>query len=674
MNTLPSFFRQLCDKPSSKEIKCMQWSPKSDLIAIITAEGEVRLHRLYWAKVWSYSEKGCTFSALTWKPDGKVLAVGDESGSVRLLEVENCSVMHQNDLAAPITSMEWFESQDGNMSVLVVGTKSGHIELFVNGTFKLISIFTSQCICDVNMSRDLGILTSVSSSERSDSQQANKFSLYKLDLLSSRSNEIKVLSKKYEEMYSLLQKLDAELKEVSELWENNLQKVSSKFDKLAEILPDDTSILNEFLILFSCGVLRPELQSFLVNELTMKGLRKLGTDINASYADIETHVNDNVESLCNQLSMMLSELLGMARWYEKFGLLGLCESKLQECTRYFGSFMLKIKELLSVMDEDIVRLGAFFKWLSGVMYRISDETVPAMFKEFSEEENSRILEFLQTHLVKSKDEQSFHLERFRRRIEKPTPWYRFVESTPSLRENFVVIPSEKDASLVEMADKLRKGIDKIFENVTTTATESFCCQDGSIITSFGEHKEICSRRFSWKNGQKDTFLCALPCTCNSDTFYIIEMDTGNPVNLPVLTLSIDVNKIPNQSRTDCQSTVILDAHFYSENSIALILEGTGSSEPVRILALLQLPHVSAADYHRCSLENLQHLSATDVSTYITKWRHTESFDPVIMTASCTRKVSCLLSKNRRRVQIYDMDAEEEEEADESDEESNIDEN
>ena len=36
----------------------------------------------------------------------------------------------------------------------------------------------------------------------------------------------------------------------------------------------------------------------------------------------------------------------------------------------------------------------------------------------------------------------------------------------------MVIPSEKDASLVEMADKLRKGIDKIFENVTVR-TRSF---------------------------------------------------------------------------------------------------------------------------------------------------------------------------------------------------------
>ena len=33
--------------------------------------------------------------------------------------------------------------------------------------------------------------------------------------------------------------------------------------------------------------------------------------------------------LCYDLSKVLSEVLGMARWYEKYGILGLCERKVQ---------------------------------------------------------------------------------------------------------------------------------------------------------------------------------------------------------------------------------------------------------------------------------------------------------------------------------------------------------
>ena len=41
MSVSSKAFRQICDKPCANEIKEMTWSPKNDLIAVLTLDGEV---------------------------------------------------------------------------------------------------------------------------------------------------------------------------------------------------------------------------------------------------------------------------------------------------------------------------------------------------------------------------------------------------------------------------------------------------------------------------------------------------------------------------------------------------------------------------------------------------------------------------------------------------------
>ena len=88
----------------------MCWSPKMDIVAVAFLQtGDVTLYRLNWQKLWTLQgakrsktpEGGGTstselttgdpsaeVTALSWRPDGKVLAVGYDDGHLILLDIE----------------------------------------------------------------------------------------------------------------------------------------------------------------------------------------------------------------------------------------------------------------------------------------------------------------------------------------------------------------------------------------------------------------------------------------------------------------------------------------------------------------------------------------------------------------------------------------------------------
>ena len=105
-----SRFKTVGEKHLFSEIDLMLWSPKVDLVAMTSTEGEVVLYRINWQKVWSHSrlEEGVLVSALAWRPDGKVLAVGYTNGRVRLFNIEGGFCLHDhNSLNHKITMLKW---------------------------------------------------------------------------------------------------------------------------------------------------------------------------------------------------------------------------------------------------------------------------------------------------------------------------------------------------------------------------------------------------------------------------------------------------------------------------------------------------------------------------------------------------------------------------------------
>ncbi|RDD42907.1 Anaphase-promoting complex subunit 4 [Trichoplax sp. H2] len=107
-------FKQLQDKSLPSHVSYVRWSPKMDLIAMATEEGEIWLYRLSWQKVWTIAAEGnqCKINCFAWQPDGRVLAVGRSDGHVRFYDVEKGNILinwSQWKGLAPVILMDWID-------------------------------------------------------------------------------------------------------------------------------------------------------------------------------------------------------------------------------------------------------------------------------------------------------------------------------------------------------------------------------------------------------------------------------------------------------------------------------------------------------------------------------------------------------------------------------------
>lgn len=322
-------FRQLGDVGCPGEISLMKWSPKMDLVAIITAEGAVWLNRLSWQRVWTLRSTDYKAISVAWRPDGKVLAIGLDKGCVHLLNVENSECLHQYDVGSKPDFLDWVSTSlphsstsggifteksgtflprlpqlpnggtstltdskgrdspwdpkrlqelSGTLSFLITGDQNGYVTLLVHGLLPIgrVNVGSPEnCrILSASLDEKIRFLTVViQTSTSSDFKDNSCVSLVTFDmkLYSLRSEELNVLSLKYGHIASIMSYLDGTFAAMSEAWEDMLVEMDLHLQKYANSLGPETSVSEEFLTLFTCGTASPELEMFLLNDLTEKG-------------------------------------------------------------------------------------------------------------------------------------------------------------------------------------------------------------------------------------------------------------------------------------------------------------------------------------------------------------------------------------------------------------------
>ena len=131
------------DRHYEDQIKLFCWSPTMDLLIVVTKKEELILSRLEGQIIWKKKDilKGpqqleqfwktnqnnhlntteIIISALTWKPDGRILAVGFEHGDYVLLDVEAAYCIHHHkfpshhsEINKKILNFHWCEWKRGS--------------------------------------------------------------------------------------------------------------------------------------------------------------------------------------------------------------------------------------------------------------------------------------------------------------------------------------------------------------------------------------------------------------------------------------------------------------------------------------------------------------------------------------------------------------------------------
>jgi anaphase-promoting complex subunit 4 len=764
-------FRRLEDVGCPADILAMKWSPKMDLIAVITAEGAVWLNRLSWQRVWTLRSSDYKAISLAWRPDGKVLALGLDNGKVHLVNVENSEALHEYDVGSKPQFLDWVltnppctsagiftekgdtllprlphlpsggsialpegKARDGpwdpkrlreltgTLGFLIIGDENAVVTSLVNGLLPVGRVnvgglieHTQRCrVVSASLHAHMQFLTIVMQTSSSSDFNDGVISIVTFDtkLYSSRSEELEVLSLKYGQISSLLTYLDSTFAAMSEAWEDILLEIDSRLERYADSLGPETSVSEEFLTLFTCGTSSPELQIFLVNDLTEKGwpcnclelhnsvllcrvstgfnqfsylihlgLKKLGKTVESSYSNIQNLALKNLQSGSNALLFHLNDLMGMARWYDRFGILGLSDAMVTECLKILGSLMLKTQELLGVIESALQSFVAFFKWLYLVILQLLDEEVPAFVKKFNQEDVSLVAEFLHCQLGhQEKGKTRFSMERVGQYLKKEpllfevenseNIWKRFLDTCPELCDTSYIFTVAPEKSLASLYDELKSCIGTTFEKLIHTNDQSLPCNLRIPLTTCVAGKVDVSE-LSSQAGAHHWITIANGETV-SEKLHLVRLtagETGTPI---AEGMTVGFQGLSSNDEGEFRISVV-DFGFYDDSALTLLLRREGTEENGSDL-LTQFKFQTLEDSQLKRLTTSQDAnvatmaaSSVDASEAVVQRRNLERMKAVKVAVSGSRKVACVLSTSRTRVKLFDMDADDEEADDTIDE-------
>uniref|UniRef100_A0A3B5AFH1 Anaphase-promoting complex subunit 4 n=1 Tax=Stegastes partitus TaxID=144197 RepID=A0A3B5AFH1_9TELE len=706
-------FRQVGEKQLPNPVLCMAWSPKRDLIALANTTGELLLHRLAsFQRVWSLPPSeytGKEITALAWRPDGKILAfsLGDTK-QVVLCGVEKAEILHVFPMQSPVTCMHWMEvmeessalssfynSEDESklflpklptlpkryeeksdeilnllgevrLNVLVLGGDAGFVELYAYGMYKIATLGGVSGTCrSLSLSSDLKSLSIITEVRSADNNPEICYIQLDTGLLSDCLPEVTRMARKFTHISTLLQYLHLSLTCMCEAWEDILMQMDLRLTKFVQEKNTSTQVQDEFLELLLWGQSSPELQALLMNQLTVKGLKKLGQSIESSYSSIQKLVISHLQSGSEALLYHLSEVKGMSLWKQKFEPLGLDSAAIEGAITAVGSFSLKANELLQVIDKSMKNFKAFFRWLYVAMLRMCEEHVPPELNKMTQKDIAFVADFLSEHFSENEElfdrkGKYFNVERVGQYLKdededlvsppntKGNQWLRFLQESSHLKESPLLFPSFPQKSLHFVKRMMENVIEHCLQNPAEVIGKSV--KQALFLPLY-----TVPERYNLKWNDKKAKL----------HYVVFCMPEISPCKLYVLRKGTDPNSSVSRSHYVYSC---LDARFYDDEMLTVVLRGSEEQNSWRVLA--QLPLASSLncetefnwDAYVTGIVRLdQQTSAIPCHDLVlgNQWRELENMKAQFVAVNGIRKVACVLSANLRHIRVFEMDVEDE---------------
>ncbi|CAL1530744.1 unnamed protein product [Lymnaea stagnalis] len=763
----PKRFKLREEKHVVAEIEIMAWSPTMDLLALANVNGEVLVNRLSWQRVWSLAPptERDNVGGLAWRPDGKVIAVGYKSGVFRICDVEKGDLVYVGSVKGGVTSLEWMEQSrqmsEGNvhytednsdkylptaqqmnslysentlskdhsgleayerfraltaqkeLNLLIVGTNLNEVNLFSYGAFPtgvidvaIDGVNEVQTVDSAILSPDLSCLSVVLKINKAGSTDF-WVKTYNTSLLLARHEEIRILASKYVMIASAQMELQVIIQQMCEAWEEILREMDSKLLKFAESKRqrNEGSVSNDFLELLLFGTTSLELQSFLLQELTDKGLKKLGFSIENSYSNIQKLVVRQLQRVSHNITSHLSDLNGMSQWYDKYGVLGLNPSTVHIAVQTAGAFAISASELQQVIDTSIKNFKAFFRWLYIAIIRLSNEHPPSDMNKMTQHDIKFVADFLRdnfSHLLGEDDidtpaisatkpvKQGFKLEKVGQYLKKEdlvqppnyneNPWVQFLNTTTFHKDSKILYPLMHGKSIMQRKDLLDQAIAAaVLEPACVIGSSMRNLLTFKLYTAEGSEEvphptKVCQftqeeKSQLWTVSAKDWFPCEFiyllhhPISCTeSSELEIVKIKVG------------ELGEIQTDEETDkppCQRHIFLDFAVFNSHTLTLMLKEEGE-EDVTLLVQLPLSLVPAESYVSVKPKSLTQdlkIPSFDVGPLLTKASVNYQSNAVghSIAVGGIRTTASMLLRSQRRIRLFlleDSDANDDEEEDE----------
>uniref|UniRef100_A0A671WNK5 Anaphase-promoting complex subunit 4 n=1 Tax=Sparus aurata TaxID=8175 RepID=A0A671WNK5_SPAAU len=584
------------------------------------------------------------------------------------------------------------------LNVLVLGGDAGFVELYAYGMYKIATLTGVSGTCrSLSLSSDLKSLSVITEVRSADNNPEICYIQLDTGLLSDCLSEVTRMARKFTHISTLLQYLHLSLTCMCEAWEDILMQMDLRLTKFVQEKNTNTQVQDEFLELLLWGQSSDKLILFdccLYNIFSSQGLKKLGQSIESSYSSIQKLVISHLQSGSEALLYHLSEVKGMCLWKQKFEPLGLDSAAIEGAITAVGSFSLKANELLQVIDKSMKNFKAFFRWLYVAMLRMCEEHVPPELNKMTQKDIAFVADFLSEHFSEVRSVWSgkclvspffffLHLQYLKDEDEdlvsppntKGNQWLKFLQESTHLKESPLLFPSFPQKSLHFVKRMMESVIEQCLQKPAEVIGKSVKQAVFLPLYTVPESSENTPRLFelpSLWNDKKAKMHYVLFCMpeVSPSKLYLLRKGTDPNRHIPNSVMSIDLSHHLDNTDDDnaaAQPNYIyscLDARFYDDEMLTVVLQGSEEENRRRVLA--QLPLASALS---CETEfNWQtHLRLDQQSGAIpcqelvlgNQWRELESMKAQFVAVNGIRKVACVLSANLRHIRVFEMDVEDE---------------
>nr|SVE93463.1 EOG090X01H4 [Scapholeberis mucronata] len=700
------------------------WSSRRDLIAVSNSSGEVFLRRLSWSKVWKLSKRGdgTKVTAIVWRPDSVVLAIGYSSGHVVLVDVESGEIVHTfNPCGKPVTALAWENSTatfsekinhlllpdllpqpakvntskaDGPatggekpvkheefLSLLWIGLENGSVHGYAFGLFPCCLLKLSELsgsdetigavrsVCPNNDHSQISLVVDHGAAGR-----AEVFLLtVETPLITHCLKELYVLGILYRQVNGLMTSLTTAQKALLEAWEDALVDLESKMAKY-DGNDGQSNLSVDLMELLMFGHAGSKLEKFLVTDLTDKGLKRIGQAVELSYSNMQKLLVKHIVCANYQLSHYLTQLCGLAKQEDRFSCLGLQVNSCMAAYRAVGCFTAKAAELQQVIDSSVKYLKTFFRWLYVTILRLSDEPIPPELATSTQQDVRFIANFLAKEFQTDGQVRLDRIGQYLRNepltsvtSSKNRPWDMLIEACPSiahLQDTDLFHPRAESSlaqEFVHLEDQIKASFEAIPSAVGQTASLAFI----SSLTLDNPVSNLDKIRVTTKciNHNKDrcTLIGLSSSASPSNGFYLFEFtseaERKNSARGAFFFYARCNHLPPGHYRLE-------DLQFYNNEIMSFLLSTESNAGSIYLQISLAMLRAELATIVKNVTRSVDYGSLIEAGSF----RVFNDFTASAIGLSADRKVAAIFSGVKRKVRIFDMEVEEDDDVEDEDQE------
>lgn len=352
------------------------------------------------------------------------------------------------------------------------------------------------------------------------------------------------------------------------------------------------------------------------------------------------------------------------------------EEQIQKAIQSNGAFVIKAGEMQQIINHSVINYKAFFRWLYASIMHLMDEAIPSDIQKMTQQDLACITEFLQNfdnygQSDKKDAEPKFIMERLGQYLIddnltiKPdmtgNDWTQFLEENECLKNNPNILTHYAEKSLIQVFNELKSNVDKVFESPIVAIGQTIVPVNKFECFNFN----ISQITASSINVSNDMLLMALLKPPKS--IYLFQVHFNEKGNCQARCGNFFFLQEKSQDREESEEPLdVMDTSFYSPNILSVLLQENSNA---RRGGIFQLSMACALDQLRevdLSSELLE-ANIPSINAWAFGQKHYKCVEMPVsqFSVSGTRRVSIVLAENKRKIKLFEMECEEddEEEAD-----------